>query len=76
MDIAQNPFKIIVKTNSSKNQIMGYDTDRGAYRVSIKSKPENNRANIEIIKFFSRLLNNKVRIIKGLKNKEKVLKIG
>ena len=67
-------FKIIVKANSAKNEIVKFDDGRGAYRVNIKEKAENNKANIEIMKFFSRLLKKKVKIIKGLKSKEKVLK--
>ena len=71
--IKENPFKIIVKANSSKNEILGYDKEREAYRVNIKAKAEANKANIEIIKFFSRLLKKRVRIVKGLKSKEKII---
>ena len=67
-------FKIIVKANSAKNEIVKFDKERKAYRVNIKEKAEDNKANIEIIKFFSKLLKKKVKIIKGLKSKEKVLK--
>ncbi len=74
MEIAQNPFKIIVKPNAPGNKIVGYDKERNAYKVAIKAKPENNRANIEVIKYFSKLFKKKVRIIKGAKNREKVLK--
>ena len=68
-------FKIIVKPNSAKNEIVKFDKERKAYRVNIKEKAEDNKANKEIIKFFSRLLKKKVKIIKGLKSKEKILKI-
>lgn len=75
MEIKENPFKIIVKPNSNKNEVIGYDGERGAYRVNIKAKPEDNKANIEVIKFFSRLLKRRVKIIKGLKGKEKLLRV-
>jgi len=75
MKIIHNPFKIIVKPNSFKNEILEYDKERKAYRVAIKAKPEANKANIEIIKFFSKLFKKRVRIIKGLKSKEKIIKI-
>ncbi len=74
MEIKEEIFKIIVKPNSAKNEILKFDEGRKAYRVSIKEKAEDNKANIEIIKFFSKLLKKKVKIIKGLKSKEKVLK--
>ena len=70
----QNQFKIIVKPNSNRNEILGYNKEKQAYRVNIKAKPESNKANIEIIKFFSKLLKKKVRILTGLKSKEKVLR--
>ena len=73
MQIKETIFKVIVKTNSPKNEILGYDKERKAYKLNIKAKPEHNKANIEIIKFFSKLLKKKVKIIKGLKSKEKII---
>ncbi len=67
--------KIIVKPNSPKNKIVCFDKDKDAYRVEIKAKPEANKANIEIVKFFSKKFKKKVKIIKGLHSKEKILKI-
>ena len=74
MQITQNPFKIIVKPNASKNEI-SYDKERDAYRINIKAKPEQNKANIEIIKFLKKELKKDVRIIKGLKSKEKLIMV-
>ena len=74
MKIDEEVFKVIVKPNSAKNEIMKFDDNKKAYRVNIKEKAEDNKANIEIIKLFSKLLKKKVKIIKGLKSKEKVLK--
>lgn len=74
MQITENSFKIIVKPNSPKNEIWGYDEERQAYRVNIKAKPEDNKANIEIIKFLSKLLKKRVNIIRGLKSREKIIK--
>jgi len=76
MKIKETSFKIVVRPNSSKNEILGYDAAKGAYRVNIKAKAEDNKANIEVIKFLSRLLRKRVRIVKGLKNREKVIKTG
>lgn len=69
-------FKIIVKPNSPKNKIVSFDKAKNAYRVEIKAKPEANKANVEIIKFFSRLTKKQVKIVKGLTSKEKLLRIG
>ncbi len=72
--LVNNKLKIIVKANSSKNEIKEFDVNRKALRVNIKAKAEHGKANIEIIKFFKKLGYN-VGIVKGLKNKEKILRI-
>lgn len=65
-------IKIKVKTNSNKNEIIKCD---GFYKINVKKPAENNKANIEIIKMFSKKFGGKIKIIKGLKRKDKVLKI-
>ena len=68
------PIKIIVKTNSKKTQITSYDKIRKAYKVEVKAPPEKNKANIEIEKYFSKLLKQKVKITSGKTSKTKILK--
>ena len=51
-----------------------YDRDRGAYKVNIKERAEDNKANKEVINFFKKLSKKDVKIIKGMKSKEKVLR--
>ena len=72
--IVDGKLKIIVKPNSSKNEIKDYDKNRGALRVNIKAPAENNKANIEVIKFFSKLTKKEVKIVLGLTSKKKVLR--
>ncbi len=74
--ISPSTIKIIVKPNSPKNKIISFDKPKDSYRVEIKAKPEANKANIEVIKLFSKITGHKVKIIKGKTSKEKVLKIG
>ena len=71
--IINNRLKIIVRPNSSENKIIGYDESRKAVKVNIAAKPEENKANMEVIKFFSRLLKKRVKIKYGLTSKEKLL---
>lgn len=71
----KSPFKIIVKGNSSKNEITGFDKGKNAYRVNIKAPAQKGKANKEIVKFFSRLLKKRIEITKGLKSREKILVI-
>lgn len=68
-------IKVIVKTKSNSNKIIGYDKDKKAYLVQVKPLPENNKANLEVIKLFRKKTKKLVKIIAGHKNKEKILEI-
>ncbi len=65
--------KILVKPNSKKTEILGWDEERKAFRVAVAAPAEDNKANIAVIKFFSKLTGKRVRILTGLKSKEKIL---
>lgn len=73
--ISNNHLFIIAKPNSSKTEIVSWDEKKKALRVNVKAKPENNEANVEITKFFTKLLKKKVSIKSGARSKEKLLKI-
>jgi hypothetical protein len=73
--IINNKLKIIVKPNSKKSEILSYDEGKKALKVAIAARPEENKANREVIKFFSKLLKKQVRIKSGLTSKEKLLEI-
>ncbi len=73
MDIKEPKFKILVKPNSKENKIEGFDNKRNAYIIRIKARPEDNKANIEIIRFLSKFLTKKVRIASGFKSREKII---
>jgi len=66
-------FNIIVKANSPKTILKGFDENKGAYILEVKAQPEKGKANIEIIKFFSRVLKKKARIVSGLASKRKTI---
>ena len=69
-------IKVKVKTNSSKQEIMEFGDHR--YLIYLKSAPENNEANIEMIKLLSKHLgvpSGRIRIVAGQFNNEKVLDI-
>ena len=67
-------LKIIVKPNSKKTEIKGWDKDKEALKVDVKAEPEKGKANKEIIKFFTKLMKKDVKITHGLVSKQKVLK--
>lgn len=68
-------LNINVKANSSKNEIINWDNEKKRLNVKIKAPAEDNKANIEILKFFSKLLKKKVKIISGFTSKKKILKL-
>ncbi len=67
--------KIIVKPNAKKDELLGFNEERQAYKVAIAAPPEDNKANIAVIKFFTRLTKKKVTIVTGLTSKQKLLLI-
>lgn len=73
--IENNNLRIIVKPNSSKSEIIGYNSAKKAMKVAIAAPAEENKANIEVIKFFSKILNKKIKIKSGLKSREKSLNL-
>ncbi len=78
MDICGYEFdkklKIVVKANSQKTNIVGFDREKNALKVNVHAQPEKGKANAEIIKYFSKLTKKKVEIVSGLKSKTKMLK--
>jgi uncharacterized protein len=79
MDIQQlfskGTFKIIVKPSMPKTEIKEWDEERGALRVNVHGKAEENKANIEIVKFFTRQTKKKARIVSGRTSKEKLIRL-
>ena len=68
-------FTVIVRPNSDRNEIIGWDEAQKAWRVAIAAPAERNKANLVLIKFLSKLTKKKVRIVAGLASKEKLLEI-
>ena len=64
------PLEVKVKVNCSKNRLFVKD---GNYIIELNAKPKNNEANLELIKFLSKELRKRVRIIKGFKSKTKLI---
>jgi uncharacterized protein (TIGR00251 family) len=62
-----------VKPNSPKTRIVS-ETDSELI-VEVAAPAENNKANIELIKFLSKKFSKNVRIIRGLKSKKKLISV-
>lgn len=66
-------IKVKVKTKRPKTEIKKIEND--IYYINLKSAPEKGKANKELINFLSKHFKKRVQIIKGLKSKEKIIKL-
>ena len=66
------PIKIIVKPSSKKEKI---EFLGDFYKVNVKEKAENNRANLAVIKILSKYFGKQVHIKSGLKSKIKIIDV-
>ena len=73
MKLKTGILKVRVKTGAPKTQILGWEHD--VLKIAVNARPEKGRANAEIVKFFKRELKKDVKIVKGLKSKNKVLSV-
>ncbi len=65
-------IKVKVKPNSSKQEIRRIKEDE--YEINLKSKAEEGKANLELIKLMKKKFKSNVKIIKGLTSRNKVIK--
>ncbi len=66
-------INIKVKLGSGKQEIIKLNDKE--YEVYVKQPPENNKANIEIIKLLRRYFKKDIRIVKGFKTRKKLVEI-
>ena len=72
-EISGKTFKVVVRPNSGKNAILGYDACRQAYKVNIKAPAEDNKANRELVKFLSKELKKRAVIKSGFTGRTKLI---
>ncbi len=65
-------IKVKVKVNQNENKI---EKKEDYYLVYLKEKAENNKANIELIKFLGKYFKKEIKIIKGFKSREKLIRL-
>jgi len=65
------PVKIKVKANKHRTEIIG--KEGSVYVVHVKAPAEKNKANLELIKFFSQLTGKKVNILRGKTSRRKLI---
>lgn len=67
---------IIVKPNSTvKTEAICYDFEQKALKIVVHAQPVDNKANKEVIRYFSKVLKKRVKIKSGLTSRQKLLQI-
>lgn len=66
-------IKVKVSPGRKKEEIE--KISQQAYKVSLKEKAEDNKANLALLKLLKKYFNSRVRIVKGLRSREKILEI-
>lgn len=65
-------IKVKVIPNSSRMELK---EENGKLKLYLKSVPEKDKANSELLKFFKKKFNLKVEIVSGKKSRDKILQI-
>ena len=66
-------IEVKVKPNSKEQEII--KTGENEYKISLKEKAEDKKANIELLKLLKRYFGKEVRIVKGLKSRNKIVEV-
>lgn len=64
---------VVVKPNSSKNEIVGYDSERKVWIVKVKAAAEKDKANKELLNFLRKATGKRFVIKNGIRSREKTL---
>ncbi len=65
---------VVVKPGSSRNEIVGYNSEKKAWAVSIKAPADKDKANKELLKFLRKETGRTWMIKSGSRSHEKTLK--
>ena len=75
--LCKTPRKMIIKVkvhpNSSQKKIKKLSKD--SYEVWLREKPIENKANIDLERFLKKYFNKSLKILKGLKSKNKIIEL-
>lgn len=66
-------IKVSVKTNSGKQEVVKISNDE--FKVFLKSVPENNKANLELLKVLKKYFKKEVKIKSGFSSRKKSVEV-
>jgi uncharacterized protein (TIGR00251 family) len=68
-------IKIHVYPNSKKTEFLGFDKKKEGFVFRLKSKPTEGKANEELLKFIKKEFKITVKIVRGLKSRDKIISL-
>lgn len=72
--IKSGSLKVLAKPNSPKSEMLGFVESKKAWRIALKARPEDGKANEELVRFLHKEYKVRFEIISGFTSKEKLLK--
>jgi uncharacterized protein (TIGR00251 family) len=74
--LRNNRLHVHVKPNAPETKLQGYDKARDAVTIAVAAPPENNKANIALLKFVKKQLGRPVALKSGATSRDKVIEVG
>jgi uncharacterized protein (TIGR00251 family) len=71
--IREGSIKVFVKPGKKKTKIISFDDVKKALIIEVGAPAEDNKANVELVKFLSRQLKKRLIIKSGFTSKEKII---
>ncbi|MBS3125941.1 DUF167 domain-containing protein [Candidatus Woesearchaeota archaeon] len=66
---------VLAKPNKPKTELISADPGKNTYLIHLKARPENNKANIELLKFLKKHFRKEVSIVSGFTSKKKIIEL-
>ncbi|MBI5390138.1 YggU family protein [Candidatus Woesearchaeota archaeon] len=72
MDLPRR-ISVHVKPNAVKTELL--EAEGTCMKIALKAPPQDGKANLELIKFFSKQFKKRIRIVSGITSKHKVIEV-
>lgn len=72
--LKEGSVSVLAKPNAKKTEVIGFDVERQAWRIAIAAPAEDDAANVELVRFLSKIAKRPVKILLGLTSRKKVVR--
>lgn len=70
---ASGSLRAVIKPNSPRTEVLGFS--EGWFRIAVAAPPKEGKANLELVRFLSKLLGKGVKIKSGLSSRKKLIQV-